>query len=66
MIRPLVNENDLQILDQLNYDKLRPEFVEKALTFRKRITSSIKCKTLNNKKFYLILHAFKTYTTIAN
>ena len=50
MIRPLVNENDLQILDQLNYDKLRPEFVEKALTFRKRITSSIKCKTLNNKK----------------
>ena len=47
MIRPLVNQNDLQILDQLSYDKLRPEFVEKALTFRKRITSSIKTKTLN-------------------
>lgn len=50
MIRPLVDEQKLQLLDKLDYDELRPEFVDQAMKFRKRIITSIKVKTLQNQK----------------
>ena len=31
MVRPLVNEDNLQILDQTEIDQLRPEFIEQVL-----------------------------------
>lgn len=34
----------------MDYDELRPEFVQQAMNFRKRIISSIKAKTLQNQK----------------
>jgi hypothetical protein len=50
MIRPLVDEMKLQNLDKMDYDELRPEFVQQAMNFRKRIITSIKAKTLQNQK----------------
>lgn len=50
MIRPLVDEQKLQNLDKMDYDELRPEFVHQAMSFRKRILSSVKAKSLQNQK----------------
>lgn len=50
MIRPLVDEQKLQNLDKMDYDQLRPEFVHQAMSFRKRILSSVKVKSLQNQK----------------
>jgi hypothetical protein len=50
MIRPLVDEQKLQNLDKMDYDELRPEFVHQAMSFRKRILSSVKVKSLQNQK----------------
>lgn len=50
MIRPLVDEMKLQNLDKMDYDELRPEFVSQAMALRKRIITSVKAKSLQNKK----------------
>lgn len=50
MIRPLVDETKLQNLDKMDYDELRPEFVQQAMSFRKKIISGVKSKTLQNQK----------------
>lgn len=34
----------------MDYDELRPEFVHQAMSFRKRILSSVKVKSLQNQK----------------
>lgn len=50
MVRPLVDETKLQNLDKMDYDELRLEFASQAMTFRKRIVTSVKPKTLQNQK----------------
>jgi hypothetical protein len=49
MVRPLTNENQLQNLEELAPEKLRPEFLEQIISLRKKIFSRVKIKTLNNK-----------------
>jgi hypothetical protein len=50
LIRPLVDENQLQNLDKMDLDSLRSEFVSEVLNFRKKVINKIKVKTINNKK----------------
>ena len=49
MVRPLTNENQLQNLEELPPEKLRPEFLEQIISLRKKIFSRVKIKTLNSK-----------------
>lgn len=49
MVRPLTNENQLQSLETLEPEKLRPEFLEQILQLRKKVLTRVKVKTLNGK-----------------
>ncbi|EGR34658.1 hypothetical protein IMG5_004610 [Ichthyophthirius multifiliis] len=49
LVRPLESEQDLQKLDQIEFQKLRPEFQEQIEQFRKRIIKKSKPKMINNK-----------------
>ncbi|KRX05422.1 P-loop containing nucleoside triphosphate hydrolase [Pseudocohnilembus persalinus] len=49
LVRPLVNEDNLQKLDQMELDQLRPEFFEQVMGFRKRILTHCKPKQVNGK-----------------
>ena len=49
MVRPLTNENQLQNLEDLAPDKLRPEFLEQIIGLRKKVLGRVKVKTLNGK-----------------
>ena len=59
MIRPLTNEGQLQNLEQLPMEKLRPEFLDQILNLKKKILGRVKVKSLNgkalNKEMYLNL-----------
>ncbi len=50
MIRPLVNEDDLQNLARMELDELRADFVEQVMTLRRKVINRIKPKTLNGKR----------------
>jgi hypothetical protein len=58
----------LQHLDKLEFDELRPEFVDQVIHFRKRILNRMKPKTLKNKlldgQMYLCL--LESYVTAIN
>lgn len=68
LVRPLVDENKLQHLDKLEFDELRPEFVDQVIHFRKRILNRMKPKTLKNKmldgQMYLCL--LESYVSAIN
>ena len=49
MVRPLTNENQLQNLEDLPPEKLRPEFLEQIIGLRKKVLGRVKVKTLNGK-----------------
>ena len=49
MVRPLTNEGQLQNLEELPNEKLRPEFLDQILQLRKKILDRVKIKTLNGK-----------------
>lgn len=49
LVRPLVNEENLQQLDKMELDQLRPEFFEQVMGFRKSILSQCRPKTMNGK-----------------
>ena len=49
MVRPLTNEGQLQNLEDLPNEKLRPEFLDQILQLRKKILDRVKIKTLNGK-----------------
>lgn len=40
----------------MDYDELRLEFVQQAMSFRKRIVNSVKPKTLQNQKLNGVLY----------
>ena len=48
MVRPVVNENNLQSLDSINMEELRPEFVEQVYFLRKKVLHAMKPKMINN------------------
>ena len=50
LIRPVANEADLQNLEELEINSLRPEFVSQMEEFRKKVLSEVKPKTLNGKE----------------
>lgn len=50
MVRPLVNEAQLQNLEKLEFDDLRSEFVEQVLYLRKKILTKITPKTFKGKE----------------
>ena len=49
MVRPLTNENQLQNLEELPPEQLRPEFLEQIIGLRKKVLGRVKVKTLNGK-----------------
>ncbi len=49
LVRPLTKEEDLQNLDQMELDDLRPEFASQIITFRRFVLNRIKPKAMNNK-----------------
>ena len=49
MIRPVTNEEELQNLENMDETKFRPEFVNEVIMLRKKVTHSVKPKTLNGK-----------------
>ena len=53
MIRPLTNEGQLQNLEQLPMEKLRPEFLDQILNLKKKILGRVKVKSLNGKALNL-------------
>lgn len=50
MVRPVANEKDIQNLQHLPNNKLRPEFIKQAETFRRKVHEMIKPKTFMNKE----------------
>lgn len=49
LVRPMMEEEDLQSLEDRSLETLRPEFIEQVLTLRKCIFKNAKLKTLNGK-----------------
>jgi hypothetical protein len=49
MVRPVTNENHLQILDQIKMEDLRPEFVEQVFSLRKKVLHRMKVMQINGK-----------------
>jgi hypothetical protein len=49
MVRPTTEEEDLQNLNNLEFDRLRPEFVEQVMALRRKMIGKIKPKQLNGK-----------------
>jgi hypothetical protein len=49
MVRPLLDEEDLQNLEKTDLEKLRPEFGEQVLNLRKKVLTRVKPKCLNGK-----------------
>ena len=50
MIRPLTKEENLQSLEKMNLEELRPEFVEQVMTLRRKVINRIKPKLMHGKK----------------
>lgn len=50
LVRPLIDEENLQCLEKIEMDQLRPEFVEQIFTLRKKVMNKVKPKMLNGKK----------------
>jgi hypothetical protein len=50
MIRPLTKEENLQILEQMQLEDLRPEFVDQVMQLRRKVINKIKPKMMYGKK----------------
>lgn len=68
LVRPLVNEHKLQHLYDCSFDDLRPEFVEQALSLRKRIFTNTKAKTIKGENLdgTMYLSILNSYLTCIN
>ena len=49
LVRPLTNEENLQNLEEMDIDQLRPEFSGQIINLRRFLLNRIKPKTMNNK-----------------
>jgi hypothetical protein len=50
MIRPLTKEENLQSLEKMQLEELRPEFVEQVMQLRRKVINRIKPKIMHGKK----------------
>lgn len=50
MVRPTHSESDLQNLDEISDEKIRPDFLQQVLSLRKKLFSNCKPKTFNGIK----------------
>jgi len=50
MIRPLTKEENLQCLEKMALEELRPEFVEQVMQLRRKVINRIKAKLIHGKK----------------
>eukprot|EP00357_Protocruzia_adherens_P021897 CAMPEP_0115015452 /NCGR_PEP_ID=MMETSP0216-20121206/26784_1 /TAXON_ID=223996 /ORGANISM="Protocruzia adherens, Strain Boccale" /LENGTH=1622 /DNA_ID=CAMNT_0002385589 /DNA_START=185 /DNA_END=5053 /DNA_ORIENTATION=+ len=68
LVRPLTDEDNLQNLEELEFDKLRPEFVEGVMELRKKVLNRMKPKMLNGKKLTgdMFSHLVKSYVVAIN
>ncbi len=49
IVRPLTDEGDLQSLEKMELESLRPEFIEQVMSLRKKVLHRIRPKMLNEK-----------------
>jgi hypothetical protein len=68
MVRPLTDEEDLQILEKKELKDLRSEFIEQVMELRKRIFKQCKVKTLNGKQISgeMLAGLLKNYVSAIN
>ena len=50
MIRPLTKEENLQALERMQLEDLRPEFVEQFMQLRRKVINRIRPKVMHGKK----------------
>ena len=50
LVRPTIDEKELQNLDELELNQLRPEFVEQIVELRKKVLFGIKIKKVNGQE----------------
>ncbi|CAG9311596.1 unnamed protein product [Blepharisma stoltei] len=50
LIRPISREEDLQRLDDMDLNQLRPEFVEQMLEVRRKVLGNINAKVMNGRE----------------
>lgn len=50
MIRPLTKEENLQILEKMQLEELRPEFVDQVMQLRRKVINRVKPKLMHGKK----------------
>ena len=50
MIRPLTKEENLQCLEKMSLEELRPEFVEQVTSLRRKVINRIKPKLMHGRK----------------
>lgn len=68
MIRPLVDETNLQNLDKMEMDQLRPDFVDQVMELRKKIMTKAKVKTLNGRPLsgFMLVSLLQSYVNSIN
>lgn len=68
LVRPTIEEKDLQNLVNFDISDLRPEFIEQSSQLRTKIYMNMKAKELNNKQLTgeLFISMAKTYTDLIN
>ena len=68
LVRPLENEKDLQRLDSMKDEDMRPEFIDEIKKLRKKIFKKVKPKTLNGKIFTgpMVVEICKAYLIAIN
>ena len=49
MIRPLVDEEKLQTLEELEFSSMRPEFVEQVMNLRRKVLNQVQTKRINGQ-----------------
>ena len=68
LIRPTIKEDQLQRLEEMEFDDLRLEFVEQVVQLRKKILGKLKIKNLNNKPLngHMLATLIESYITAIN
>ena len=67
-VRPLTKEEELQKLDMMELDQLRPEFFEQVIEFRKLINRNLRTKKIKGKEISAetLIDLIKVYTSEIN
>ena len=68
LVRPTIREDQLQRLEDFEFEDLRVEFVEQVMSLRKKVLNKLKLKTLNNKPLngYMLSTLIENYISAIN